>query len=644
MPCAVIITSLAVEYLAVRKHLENLREVIHPQGSVYETGHFSPWDVGVVEIGAGNYGAALEVERAIAYFKPEIILFVGIAGGIKDVAIGDVVAVREVYGYESGTFGSTFFLARPALGQSDFALVQRARAEARKEDWLKRGEVVGVVGKPMVVVGAIVAGEKVFASSGSELYMFLRSNYSDAVAVEMEGFGALAAVMKNPVSTMVIRGISDVLGIYPEMEIPQGQAQKIASQNASAFAFELLAKLNIENNISAIQRSQEIVTIDLDEEEGIDRPFDPAQIRIESKNMTIDLLLKRIQHGELNLSPDFQRVAGIWKPAVQSRLIESLLIRIPLPAFYVDATDDEGWAVIDGLQRLTTLKSFALDKKMKLEGLEFLQQFKGFSYDELPRDLQRRIEETQVTVYLIGQGTPPEVKFNIFKRINTGGLPLSTQEIRHALNQGKATQLIKFLSNTTTFIEATGVSSERMVDQELVLRFLAFIITSPENYRSSDFDSFLNNTMVKINHMNEDEITALSNQFDCAVQYASKIFGSDAFRKPKPQKKIRNPVNKSLFESWCVNLAQITPNEFKVLEDRKYSIVRGFEILMENTEFSEAISQGTGSTKKVRKRFEGVKTLISHCLSNEYEDMARLEKLLSGADDNSELLPIAASL
>jgi nucleoside phosphorylase len=634
MPCAVIITSLAVEYLAVRKHLENLREVIHHRGTIYEMGHFSSWDVGIVEIGMGEAAAALEAERAITYFNPEIIVFVGVARGIKDVVIGDVVASTKVYGYESGK-AKEVFKPRPETCLTAYGLEQRARAEARKGDWLKRIVITDVL--PRALVAPIMAGEKAVASI-SELL-----RYGHAVAVELERFSALDAVLASlHVPTIVVRGISDV--IDKNTYADQGRSLEIASQNASAFAFELLAKLDIESNISGVQGSQEIVTIDLDEEEGIDRPFDPAQIRIESKNMTIDLLLKRIQHGELNLFPDFQRIAGIWKPAVQSRLIESLLIRIPLPAFYIDATDDEKWAVIDGLQRLTTLKSFALDKKMKLEGLEFLQQFQGFSYDELPRDLQRRIEETQVTVYLIGQGTPPEVKFNIFKRINTGGLPLSTQEIRHALNQGKATQLIKFLSNTTTFIEATGVSSERMVDQELVLRFLAFIITSPENYRSSDFDSFLNNTMVKINHMNEDEITALSNQFDCAVQYASKIFGSDAFRKPKPQKKIRNPVNKSLFESWCVNLAQITPNEFKVLEDRKYSIVRGFEILMENTEFSEAISQGTGSTKKVRKRFEGVKTLIDHCLSNEYEDMARLENLLSGVDDNSESLPIAASL
>jgi nucleoside phosphorylase len=635
MPCAVIITSLPVEYLAVRQHLTDLREVTH-SGTVYETGYFSSWDVGIVEVGAGNPGAALEAEKAIAYFKPEIILFVGVAGGIKDVAIGDVVAATKIYGYASGKTGDVFW-PRPEIGLAAYGLEQRARAEARRDDWLERIGVTEVV--PSVFVAPIAAGEKVVASTKPEVYEFLRSNYGDAIAVEMEGFGFLEAARANRnVSAIVIRGISDL--IDGKMKANIG-SQAIASRNASAFAFELLAKFK--SNIVTTQRFQKIVTVDLDEDEGVDRPFDPSQIRIESKNMTIDLLLKRIQHGELNLFPDSQRIASIWTPTVQSRLIESLLIRIPLPAFYIDATNDEQWVIIDGLQRLTTLKCFVLDKNMKLEGLEFLHQFNDFTYNQLPRNSQRRIEETQVTVYLIGQGTPPEVKFNIFKRINTGESPRSTQEIRHALNPGKANKLIKYLANTTTFVEATGVSPERMVDQELVLRFLAFMITSPEDYKSSDFDSFLNNTMVKINHMPENEIAVLSSQFDYAIQYASKLFGSDAFRRPNPQEILRNPVNKSLFESWCVNLAQITHDEFKILESRKYIIRKGFEMLIENTEFNEAISQGTGSTKKVKRRFTGIKTLINFCLSDEYENLKQLEKILSGIGATAESIPILIS-
>jgi nucleoside phosphorylase len=639
MPCAVIITSLPVEYLAVRKHLTDLREVVHPVGIVYEIGHFSSWDVGIVEIGAGNPGAALEAERAIAYFNPEVILFVGVAGGIKDVELGDVVASTKIYGYESGNVEQVF-KPIPEIGLSAYSLEQRARAEARKTDWLQRLD--GSTLTPNVLVAPIAAGEKVVASTKSEVYKFIRANYGDAVALEMEGFGFLEAARANQnVSAMVIRGISDLID---GKKVDGAGYQVIASLHASAFAFELLAKFNIENGTSDIQKSQAIVTVDLDEEEGIDRPFDPAHIRIESKSITIDLLLKRIQHRELNLFPDFQRADNIWQPDVQSRLIESLLIRIPLPAFYIDASDDEAWVVIDGSQRLKTLKLFVLDKKLKLEGLEFLHQFQDFSYDQLPRNLQRRIEETQVTVYLIGQGTPPEVKFNIFKRINTAEIPLSTQQIRYALNQGKSTKLIKFLSETTTFIEATGIFSERMVEQELVLRFLAFMITSPESYRSFDFDSFLNDTMIKLNNMDDETTEQLASQFRYAVQRASKIFGSNAFRKPKPLNKLRNPVNKSLFESWCVNLAKVDYNEFKILESRKYIVREGFELLMENKEFNEAISQGTGSTEKVRKRFASIRTLIDHCLSDEYEDLIRLRSLLSEINDNSESLSLPAKL
>lgn len=245
-PRAVILTAIPIEYMAVRSHLVDLQEELHPQGTIYERGKFiangKTWEVGIVEVGAGNAGAALEAERAIAYFNPSVILFVGVAGGIKDVTLGDVVAATKVYGYESGKVRLKFE-PRPDVGLSAYNLIQRAKAEARRTDWLQRLNL-GTNHAPHVLVAPIAAGEKVVASSKSSVFKFLRSNYGDAVAVEMEGRGLLQAAHANQqVSALVIRGISDL--IDGKSEADQAGSQEIAARNASAFAFEVLAKLDV---------------------------------------------------------------------------------------------------------------------------------------------------------------------------------------------------------------------------------------------------------------------------------------------------------------------------------------------------------------------------------------------------------------
>ena len=150
-------------------------------------------------------------------------------------------------------------------------------------------------------------------------------------------------------------------------------------------------------------------------------PFDPALIRFEHKPVTVDLVIRRIEQGAIDLQPDFQREVGIWDNVRKSRLIESMLLRIPLPAFYIDASDEDKWLVIDGLQRLTTINSFIGLNELSLRDLEFWQEYNGATFDDLPRSLQRRLEETQLMLYLVQKGTPHKVKFNIFRRINTGG-------------------------------------------------------------------------------------------------------------------------------------------------------------------------------------------------------------------------------
>ncbi|MGB3300340.1 MAG: hypothetical protein WBA76_18915 [Phormidesmis sp.] len=248
---AVILTALRVEFQAVRGFLDNLREDTHPSSqTVYERGEFTAsgktWEVGIVEIGPGNVEAAIETNRAIEYFNPQVVLFVGIAGGIKDVAIGDVVAATKTYGYESGKAEAKEFKTRAGVAQSSYALIQRARAEARNLDWLQMLSVAPQL-EPNVWVEPIAAGEKVVASTKSSTYKHLKGNFSDAVAVEMEGYGFSRAVYAVPnVSSIVIRGISDLIDGKTDAAKygPERDRHRKASENASAFAFQILTKFD----------------------------------------------------------------------------------------------------------------------------------------------------------------------------------------------------------------------------------------------------------------------------------------------------------------------------------------------------------------------------------------------------------------
>lgn len=343
--------------------------------------------------------------------------------------------------------------------------------------------------------------------------------------------------------------------------------------------------------------------------------FDPAKINISVIQPTIYNLVQRMSSDppEIDLNTSFQRNGELWDKTRQSRLIESMLLRIPLPTFYFDGSDDECWLVVDGLQRLNAMKAFIIDQSLKLTNLEYFGEFTGLKFSELPRNMMRRLEETQIIANVIQPGTPDEVKFTIFKRINTGGFYLNAQEIRHAIFHGIPSNFIEELANLHSF-QYFHINSKRMLDQELVTRFVAFYILKPEKYRER-MDDFLESVMSHLRNEDKAHLERICHDFNKAMLRARILFGGKAFKRILLTESGNgtNRINKAMFDVWSVQLSQMNDNDFTKVKDSSV-FTQKYDELLKNEKFINAVSQGTGHKESVTMRFFLVDQLIKECL------------------------------
>lgn len=349
------------------------------------------------------------------------------------------------------------------------------------------------------------------------------------------------------------------------------------------------------------------------EDSKIVNPYNPDQVDIVSNPMTISLLLDRINNNELELNPDFQRKAGLWDDTKKSRLIESILIKVPLPIFYFDSRDDERWTIVDGLQRITTFNDYILKNSFKLVNLEYLTDLDGVSFNDLPRSMQRRIRECIIQTYCIRKGTPDDVTISIFKRINTGGITLSLAEIRNCVFHGIAGNLIKDMASSEAFKIATRyrISPDRMDDRDLVTRFTAFYVQGYEKY-DGNMDSFLEQGLVIIKETFSQRMAdELMKVFERTMICCREVFGDYAFRK-----KIQNadmvkfgPLNKSLFEcvSTCIGL--LSEDDQRKLTTNKDDFFESYKLLFDQP-FYYSINSATGSKDHVFLRHQELSKLL----------------------------------
>jgi hypothetical protein len=394
--------------------------------------------------------------------------------------------------------------------------------------------------------------------------------------------------------------IQDFLRIWSEGGLLETSGELVKIRDSAAAALFDLSHM-------ASAEDEDIVS-----DESPTKPYEVSKLKVEQRALSVFQALRKIENNEINIAPEFQR-AFVWDIVRQSRLIESILIRIPLPAFYLDATNEIKWNVVDGLQRLSTLFRYCRGQSFGLEGLEFLTELNGKRFLELPKKYQVLIEDdTQLIFNNLLPGTPTRAKFTIFSRVNTGGLQLTPQEIRHALNQGPITGALKLLSIHPTFLRGTAgsVSSKRMADRELILRAMAFLEFGFEGYREyGDFDTFLVDSMEKFNTTHKHKIGVASKELLDSVDKAIAIFGRYAFRKTFVKEGRRNPFNKALFEAWVVNLSSY-PKE-KLVASRDSIVDESIKLMSGDEAFLRSITYATGSTASIRTRLEKVRDVLS---------------------------------
>ena len=283
----------------------------------------------------------------------------------------------------------------------------------------------------------------------------------------------------------------------------------------------------------------------------------PDRVDFSRNNFSIFEMKRFIDNEEIILDPDFQRNSNIWNNAKKAKLIESILMAIPLPLFYFAENKNGGLSVVDGLQRLYAIKDFMNDEYV-LKDLAYLQTKNGLKFSQLERNDQQRIERYQLQVNVMSSSTPEYIKLNIFQRINSGSTPLNKQEMRHALYQGKSTKLLKELAECDEFktAVATRLNTVRMKDRYIILRALVFYLwKNDENIKNintriktdlyNDFDDFLGRYMRIMNSMTDEYINELKNIFKKSMILLHTIYKKQTFRRSE-EKPVFNVV---LFES-----------------------------------------------------------------------------------------------
>jgi Protein of unknown function DUF262 len=332
--------------------------------------------------------------------------------------------------------------------------------------------------------------------------------------------------------------------------------------------------------------------------EPLDVNADERKLVTQPYDYSVDQLTSHVDKGKILLIEVPYQREYVWDDAKASRLMESLLLNVPIPVCYFAENEDGTWEVIDGLQRVHSIVRF-LKNDFHLRGLSVLSELNGKSYAELPGRDQRRIESRTLRFVVITEESHPDIKFDVFERLNTGAVKLLPQELRNCIYRGSLNDGLRVLAVNKSFRAAIGRSSgkakdPRMRDEELILRFLSLYADLP-GYKAP-VTQFLNEYMRKNRRDAPD--TDSASIFLNTMDTVHAVFGSSAFRTLRDGKESK-ALNRALFDAVSLSIAY--SNQKQVLE-KSSGLVRAHRELLEDAQFGVLIGRATADRGRMHGR------------------------------------------
>lgn len=356
---------------------------------------------------------------------------------------------------------------------------------------------------------------------------------------------------------------------------------------------------------------------------------------VSSTDWTVETIVNQMRKGRIDLDPHFQR-RNAWLSARKSQLIESIMLRYPIPQIVLaEYKDNPGsYFVIDGKQRLLALRQFCVDSEdsrdqkfeaLKLGGLDILNEINGMDWGQIEAsrpDLAAKFENHTIRTVFLSQWSSDELLLSLFLRLNTGSVALSPQELRQALIPGKCVEWIDARSGDSPGLRCLLGNMQpdrRMIDAELLLRFLA-LTHSPVEYRGN-LKRFLDDTCRSFNGSwasMEGVLEESLKQMELAIETAATVFPENAICRKWSNTKFERPFNRALFDVQIIAFSD--PDVRKHLSGKESELLEGFKKLCTDSgEFIQAISSTTKTSAAFRVRLDGFRKLVNEVIGVEFK-------------------------